>query len=257
MTYTTIESQKICYNLYQNPTAKRLYIFLHGWGGSQKSFTPLAQAIAQTHSTLIFDWPGFGQSDAPKTDWDTHQYAHFFKQFIDSFDFQDFEEIVLYGHSFGCRVMVRYLNEQKFSSKIKHLVFTGAAGIVFPLPWYKKVIKTGTAYVKPLKKLIPVSVQSFIRRKIFRAHDWDATQGTMKQTFLNVIAEPDFRFELETIKIPSTIIWGKNDTYTPLKAAFVYQKHLPTVKQLRVFENGRHGIHHTHAKEIKEIITNL
>ena len=250
----TIEEISTAYTLLENKNSKKLYVFLHGWGGSQNSFLPLAKKIQQNHNALVFDWPGFGKSEKPNEPWNTHIYAKFFYKLLRESAFEEFSEIVLYGHSFGCRVMVRHLAEQNFDTRISKIFLTGAAGINLPLPFHKKIIKKIAATTKPFKKLIPIKIQSIIRRKILRAHDWDAVSGIMKQTFSNVISEADFRVELSKIKVSTTLIWGAKDTYTSIATGEIFAEKIPNIKKFHIFPDGKHGIHNTHLEQIFQII---
>ena len=180
---------------YKNNQAENLIVFLHGWGGSAQSFTPLAQSLEKNLSPKKFDrlqldLPGFGKSEMPPiTGWDTEQYATWFAKWLDQFltattkdkKTRSYKNIVLYGHSFGCRVIVRYLLKQK--NWAHPVILTGAAGIKHPLPTRAKLAQRISALIKPIKRIIPPRIKKIILRKIFKAHDWaDAPKALSRTT---------------------------------------------------------------------------
>ena len=54
--------------------------------------------------------PGFGDTSEPAEPWDVGNYTDFVIKFIDSFNFK---KIILLGHSFGGRVIIKMLTERK------------------------------------------------------------------------------------------------------------------------------------------------
>jgi len=86
-------------------------VCLHGWGGSAESWDDLAPLLAHRAGAEIVavDLPGFGEAGMPPTDgWDTWQYAEWLDALL---KFLDWKNPVLVGHSFGCRVLVRWLEK--------------------------------------------------------------------------------------------------------------------------------------------------
>ena len=55
-----------------------------------------------------------------------------------------------------------------------------------------------------------------IYKFVIRKSDYVYVEGIMKQTYLNIIAE-DLSFHLPFIKVPTVIIWGDKDEFTPLE----------------------------------------
>lgn len=239
---------------YQNNQSDDLIVFLHGWGGSATSFDPLVEALesgsAKKIDTLQLNLPGFGDSDMPPTEgWNTNQYAQWFSDWIKKLqtNHPHYKKIVLYGHSFGCRVIVRFLLQNP--DWTHPVILTGAAGIKHPLPSRAKIAQLITKIIRPIKSLIPERIKKIVLRKIFKAHDWAAAPEALKKTLSIVLKEEDLRDYLPQIKNRTLILWGKNDTYTPISSGKIFAQKLPNAK-LIVFETGKHGIHYTHKTEI-------
>lgn len=230
---------------------KEKLIFLHGWGGSAgESFFKLALELQEklpNIEVILLDLPGFGFSENPPTiGWDSLQYADWLKNILEKIVTKE-DKINFYGHSFGCRIIVRFL-EKNLTFK-GNIILTGAAGIKLPATRKEKVSKNLSRIFKPLKNYLPCKIQKFIIQKVFKAYDWGNVEKALKSTLKKVLAEKDFRENLKKIKQKILLIWGKNDQITTLEAGRIFHKNLQN-SQLKILANGRHGIHHTHRDQI-------
>lgn len=226
------------------------FVMLHGWGGSTKSFEILGPKLAQAlnQNIIIPDLPGFGDSDFPSAEgWTTHDYELWLEEFLDqTIDKKSAKKITLYGHSFGCRIILRFLlKHPEWKDKV---ILTGAAGLKVPLSTKQRLRKL----------LAATNVQSFFPKKIRRFFsgnsDWHQASDILKKTLKKVFAEEDLAPNLKDIQTQTLLLWGANDTYTPLSSGKKFAKNLPN-NHFIVFKDGRHGIHYTHADQITKAIT--
>ena len=256
-------------------SAKKIVI-LHGWDPTKsvsKGFIPLAEILAKKLKAeiIIPDLPGFGKSVLParkyiesdygefcenpreagkimKKGWSVWDYSDWLEEFLDELDL---ENPTLYGHSFGCRIISRFLmRNQDFAGKI---VLTSAAGIRLPLSLRQEFSKFLAKAFPLAKKIIPRKIQSFVVKKVFGARDWGNCPVEMKETFQKVIAEPCIRENLKEITNDVLLIWGKKDSITPIEAGRIFNKKLKH-SHLKVLPTGRHGIHRTHTEKIAEFV---
>lgn len=244
-----------------NPQAEKVFFFLHGWGGTLKSFEKILQELPKDIQGVCLDLPGFGKSDFPPMQgWTTHDYADWLFNFLEAFSKNHKlpAKSYFYGHSFGCRVLVRFT--QKHPQRVEKLILTGAAGIKWPKTYRQNFLSFVARTLKPFVSLKPSPERhdfiGKIQRKtlrLFGAHDWESCPENLRPTLTKVLAEEDFRMELKNIHIPTLLLWGGKDTYTPLRSAKVYHEYLPQNK-LVIFPEGRHGIHYTQAPEITRLI---
>jgi pimeloyl-ACP methyl ester carboxylesterase len=232
-------------------------IILHGWGPEirlKESFGELFQALSQKMHVIMVALPGFDGSDFPPPQgWNTNQYAQWFQSFLKKLNLTS---PVLYGHSFGCRVIVRFLLQHpNFSGKI---ILTGAAGI----KWNSESVRQKFAFSinkyfpefkRYFRKFCPSFLRGFFIGRLLGAHDWAYVPKKLEKTLQKTLSETDFREELPNIKNQTLLIWGKKDTITPLKSGYVFLQKLPHA-QLKVLETGRHGIHRTHPQKIAKFI---
>jgi 2-hydroxy-6-oxonona-2,4-dienedioate hydrolase len=254
MKSTLRDIQNIKTHFVSEGTGNRTMIFLHGWGGSVESFRSLATKISRQLNLkcIILDLPGFGQSsNPPSTGWFIADYEKWIAEFIQT---QKIEKPLFYGHSFGCRIIIDYL--LKHPHHAEKVILTGAAGIKWP-PTFRertsKFLSKKLAFVKPY---IPKKAYTLFLRKILKAHDWADVSESLKKTFQNTIEEPDFRDRLPEIQNEILLLWGRNDSYTPIKSGYVFDQKLPHAT-LHVFDDGRHGIHYSHEDQIISLLKNF
>lgn len=227
-------------------------IFLHGWGGSTDSFFKLGLELIEQRPDLkliLVDYPGFGLTDNPyMTGWDTWQYAEWVKALCDELKI---DKAHWYVHSFGGRILCRLLNQYP---KLGHkLVWTGAAGVKWPLGPRQRASVLLSKIVPKAKSSRLQRLQNFVTTKVFGARDWGNVKPELKATLTKVLAEPDLRDDLKNIKQKSLILWGERDNITPLKSGLEYARKLPH-NQLVTFPSGKHGLHHTHPAQIVEAV---
>ena len=252
----TIGNRKTFYESFGKGNKK--IIILHGWDPNKvvrESYHILAPLLAKTLKceVIIPDLPGFGKSDNPPFEgWNTENYEKWLELFLKEISSDSSSNLILYGHSFGCRIIVRYLlKNQQFTGKV---ILTGAAGIKWP-PSFRETVSLSLAKnVRMAKHLFPKRIQKYVITKIFGAKDWGCVPPHMKNSLKKVLAEADFRNELPKIKNKILLIFGEQDNITPIQSARVYKEKLPN-SELKILSEGRHGIHKTHSKEITELIS--
>jgi pimeloyl-ACP methyl ester carboxylesterase len=90
-----------------------------------------------------------------------------------------------------------------------------------------------------------------IRPFVYRAlggHDYLHTNGIKKEIY-KTITQQDLTHFLPTIQTPTLVLWGAQDTYTPVRYGQKIASLLPHSKFV-VFKDGKHGLHHTHISQI-------
>lgn len=73
---------------------------IHGLGVSAASLGPLAERLAERHTTLVCDLPGFGLTEADRV-WTTAEVAAAVRAVLDG---RGLGRVTLVGHSWGCHV---------------------------------------------------------------------------------------------------------------------------------------------------------
>lgn len=225
---------------YEKKGEGEFVLFLHGWGSNIKLWQGLMDTVTPKYTALALDMPGFGESDEPKEAWSVDDYVDFVLKFVDLFKP---ESLVLVGHSFGGRVIIKMLN-RKLPFEVKKIILIDSAGIK-PKKTFKQKIsllayKTGRKIMetKPLKAMFPDAVENM--RKKRGSADYNSATPVMRETLVKVVNE-DLTELLPNVKASSLLIWGTNDTATPLSDGERMEKLIPDAGLVKVQGAGHYS----------------
>lgn len=221
--YLNIEGLKILYEDTGDPKGKPVLV-LHGWGCNHTTVRSIASCLEDKMRVISVDLPGHGKSDEPSTVWGTKDFADLVEKIIKSLNLKNPS---LIGHSFGGRTSIAYAAGHNDINKI---VLVDAAGITpkRSLKYYYKVYS-----YKTLKKIIfflfgeekgKARIEKVLKKK--GSADYQAASPKMRAIMSKSVNE-DLRKLMPSIKSSTLLIWGENDTATPLSDAKIMQKHIP------------------------------
>ena len=235
---TTINDLTI--NYIKKGTGKAVLI-LPGWGTTINTYTPIINSLSTYNTVYCLDMPGFGESEEPNTSWNLDDYVTFVIDFIKS---QNINELSLIGHSNGGRIIIKLMNEKNLSFKVNKIILIGSAGIVHEKTLYQnskvKLAKIGKNILelKPIKKIFPNLITKL--KNNFGSEDYKNASPIMKETLVQLI-NYDLRDFLPNINVPTLLIWGSNDTATPISDGELMEKLIPDAGLIRV-ENCSHYV---------------
>lgn len=210
-------------------------ILMHGWGCSLETVRSIAAVASKNHKVFNLDFPGFGSSPEPPSVWGVEEYAALIENFA---RLLNIENPVLIGHSFGGRVGILFSSRNPVSK----LILVDAAGIKpkRPLKYYFRIysFKMFKNFVKLLykKEKAEKIINDYRSRR--GSADYNSASPRMKQILSKVVNE-DLTNKLESIKAPTLLVWGENDTATPLKDAKLMERLIPNAG-LVSFKNAGH-----------------
>ena len=198
-------------------------VLLHGWGTDSSSLAPVFDHFKEYFSVYNIDLPGFGDSPAPQDAWSVGDYADLVEAFIKK---MDMDRPVILGHSFGGRLSI-ILSARNIPRKT---VLVDAAGIR-PKRTMKYYLRVYT--YKCAKKLFALPGLNRYRGRALSlwlkknpSSDYNAAEGMMRQIFVKVVNE-DLKHYLPEIEVPTLLVWGENDTATPLSDGKLMEKMIP------------------------------
>ncbi|MDE6663225.1 MAG: alpha/beta hydrolase [Lachnospiraceae bacterium] len=214
-------------------------LLLHGWGSNITLFDGIIKTLSPAHRVIAPDMPGFGKTPEPQQAWAVDDYVDFIIKFIDSLGLKEFGVLV---HSFGGRVLFKLNARESLPYVINKAVLIDSAGIMpkkslkqkISLKMYK--CARSIMSTKPLHFLYPDAVENM--RKKRGSADYNNATPTMRQTLVKVVNE-DLKPLISQIKCPTLIIWGDNDTATPIDDARQMEQLIPDAG-LVVCEGGGH-----------------
>ena len=211
-------------------------LLLHGWGADIAAMMPIANEVARLGKMAVcVDFPGFGKSDLPPAAWGVREYADTTKALIDKLGIRGCD---LVCHSFGGRVTIMLAAEDE--TLFKRLVLVDAAGIR-PKRTIKYYIKTYSyKLAKRLAriKLVNKAFRLDVKIKSAGSDEYKSLSGVMRETFVKVV-NLDLTDKLDKIKNETLLIWGENDTATPLYMGRLMEKKIERAG-LAVIENAGH-----------------
>ena len=217
---------------YRHTGSGQDVILLHGWGQNIQMMEMIENHLNHDFSVYTLDFPGHGQSDEPNEPWGVVEYAEFLEAFIKE---NGIKNPILIGHSFGCRVAIRYA---AIHHDVKKMVLTGAAGIkpkkTASMKLKTKAYKTGKWFLKAtgqMKKLEEL-------QKNAGSVDYRNAKGVMKPTFVKVVND-DVTPILKDVICPVLLVWGEFDQAVPLSDARLMEELMPDAG-LAIFEGDDH-----------------
>ncbi len=208
-------------------------ILLHGWGQNKEMMQMIFDHLKDRFHVWALDFPGFGQSDEPPVAWGVEDYELFLEDFIRENGIVD---PILIGHSFGCRVAIRYA--AKNQNHVRKMCLTGAAGIrpKHGLDWQirTKAYKAGKWFLKATGQNEKLEEM----QKNAGSEDYRNAKGIMKPTFVKVVND-DVSPILKDVKCSVLLVWGEFDTAAPLWMGKQMEKEMPDAG-LAIFEGDDH-----------------
>lgn len=198
-------------------------VLMHGWGCNLTTLASIETVAAENHTVYNVDFPGFGKSEEPSEVWGVEKYTQLIEAFI---KLENIENPILLGHSFGGRVSILYSSR----NKVKKLILVDAAGVK-PRRSLKYYFKVYTYKIG--KCLMPLIYGKKGAQK--RIEDMRAKRGSsdynnaspMMRAILSKVVNEDLKYCMPKITAPTLLIWGENDTATPLRDAQIMEKLIP------------------------------
>ena len=198
-------------------------VLMHGWGCNSTTLASIEKVAVESHTVYNVDFPGFGSSQEPSEVWGVEKYTQLIEEFI---KLENIENPILLGHSFGGRVGILYSSR----NQVKKLILVDAAGVK-PRRSLKYYFKVYT--YKMGKRLMPLIYGKDGAQK--RIEEMRAKRGSsdynnaspMMRAILSKVVNEDLKHCMPKIKAPTLLIWGENDTATPLRDAQIMEKLIP------------------------------
>jgi len=233
-------------------------LLLHGWGCSITHLRPVAESLREDHRVMMIDFPAHGESSRPPEPWGVPEFAMNLKHFLEA---EGFLPCAVVAHSFGCRVAAFLASE--YPDLFTRIVFTGAAGIrKEPTEESRRrsaQFRRGREMARRIRK-IPFlrgaadTLEEKLRQK-YGSPDYNALDAQMRQTFVKVI-NLDLKDRYERIRQSTLLIWGDQDTETPIWMAREIEKRIPDCG-LVILEGGSHFAYLEQIRRFNTIVSHF
>jgi pimeloyl-ACP methyl ester carboxylesterase len=200
-------------------------VLVHGLGSKKEDWLPVIAPLSQKYRLLVPDQIGFGRSDKPLLDYSIQTYVDFLSELLRQLKV---EKASLVGESLGgwiCGLYAAEIADGAHLIPVEKLVLADAAGL---------------KQDKPIPDLNPSSLAGMraLMQAIFYDTSW-LTEDALRKVFTDklsvhdgytvhsLLSNPALASErmdnqLANIKVPTLVLWGKQDTLLPIAAGERY-----------------------------------
>lgn len=202
-------------------------LLLHGWGVDGSLYHLITDHLSSRCRIIVPDLPGFGGSQEPSEPWNVDAYTAFVTDFIQALRL---DRLTVMGHSNGGRILIKLLSREGLPFTVEKAVLLDSAGVKprRGFSYYMRVYTYKTAKwffrLPGIRSLFPRAVEN--AQKKFGSADYKQASPVMRQSMVMAVNE-DLTPLLPHIRVPTLLIWGEDDTATPLSDGKTMEKLIP------------------------------
>lgn len=218
----------------------RVIVLLHGSNSSLFTWDPWVRELGSDYRIVRVDMLGHGLSSlAPGHDYSHAAQESFLEEFVSALDLTTF---VLAGNSMGGGIAWRY--GLAHGDQVEALVLLDASGIPQgeesePPAVYKiarmPVLNKALLYILPKKMVADGLRDAIVNDDLVTAemvgwyHDLLLREGRREASRARLLAgfEPSPVERLSELQMPTLILWGEEDSWVPVEAAYVFDEEIP------------------------------
>jgi len=208
-------------------------VLVHGLGSKKEDWLPVIGPLSQKYRLLVPDQIGFGRSDKPLLDYSVQTYVDFLNELLRELRV---EKASLVGESLGGWICGLYAAE-----------ITGGAHLI-PVEKLVLVDAAGLKQERPIPDLNPSSLAGMraLMQAVFYDTSW-LNEDALRKIFADKLATHDsytvhslvnnpalasqrMDSQLANIKVPTLVLWGKQDSLLPIAAGERYAAGIPGAK---------------------------
>ncbi|MDE6512251.1 MAG: alpha/beta hydrolase, partial [Muribaculaceae bacterium] len=201
----------------------RPVIIMHGWGCNVDTVASIENIFKGKMRVLNVDLPGHGRSSEPPAVWGVEDFTSMMEKFIARLGLK---QTSLVGHSFGGRISLLLSSR----NDVDKVLLVDAAGIKPKrgFNYYRKVYTFKA--IKNLLRLVLGKKKGMEAVEKMRSKkgsaDYRNSSPRMRAVMSRCVNE-DLKHVMPSIKAPTLLIWGEDDTATPLSDAITMKRLIP------------------------------
>ncbi len=213
----------------QPDSCKPVMVFLHGWGGSDRYWYPIAEALTVEFDCLLYDLRGFGRSQDPlnrSADVGRYQVQSYVEDLASLLDALDLPQVYLQAHSMGATIATLFLNQ--YGHRVQKAILTCSGVFTYDEQAFRQFHRVGEWVVRLRPRWlaqIPGMDRLFMSRFLHRGiageqrrafvedyvtADATAALGTLLSAVSETVAN-QMSQEFAQLTTPTLIISGEQD----------------------------------------------
>ena len=198
-------------------------IIMHGWGCNVDTVASIEKIFKGKMRTINIDLPGHGDSTEPPSVWGIEDFTSMIEKFISKLGLV---RPSLVGHSFGGRISILLSSR----GNVGKVLLVDSAGIKpkrsFSYYWKVYSFKAMKNSVMLLcgKKRGSEIVERLRGKK--GSADYRNSSPRMRAIMSKCVNE-DLKYAMPSIKSPVLLVWGEDDTATPISDARIMKELIP------------------------------
>lgn len=196
-------------------------LLLHGWASSFDVYKGIMNTLCNRCRVVAVNFPGCGNSQTMKNPWTLDDYCDFVLKFMKAVNL---ENPIMFGHSHGGRVILKMAASGLVQPP--KIVLLDSAGLIpkksLKQKWRAKSFKIikGALTLPVIKNYSEGLLQK--ARNHYGSADYNAAPEVLRKTMVSLV-NTDLRDIISNISCPTLLIWGENDTATPLSDAKIIE----------------------------------
>ncbi len=206
-------------------------VLVHGLGSAKDlDWARVVAPLSQKYRLLVPDQIGFGHSDKPLLDYKIQTYVDFLNEFLRELKI---ERASLVGESLGGWISALYVVEVSGGAHlvpVQKLVLVDAAG----LQQDKPIPNLNPSTLEDMRKLMEVVFYdtSWLSEPMLHQIFADKLAKHDGYTVRSILSNPTLASErldstLAQIKVPTLVVWGKQDALLPISSGERYAAGIP------------------------------
>ena len=246
-------------------------VLVHGLGDlGSLDWQTVIPVLASKYHVVTFDLPGFGFSEKDSELYSPTQYAYFIKWVIDHYtSYKNHKPITLVGHSMGGAISLRYA--AMYPETLRRLILVDAAGILHRSAFAKanvqerfdasrwlgdlfkgEVESVGNWLADMVVKAdqIPLPIETILKTKELRR---TVLAGSPTAIAALALLEENFSQAIYHLRVPTRIIWGRDDKIAPLRTGRLLDARLRQ-SQLVIIDDAGHVPMKTQPRKFNDLL---
>ncbi|MCL5008407.1 MAG: alpha/beta hydrolase [Candidatus Marsarchaeota archaeon] len=231
-TYIKTDYGNVHYLLHKGSADSILLI--HGLAGSSKSWSRFVDYLPENYTLCIVDLLGHGKSDAPHISYNIGVQVKIIEAIMRT---EGLAGAFIMGHSYGGWIAAKIA----ISDKVSGLILEDAGGLKNFFDEVRGTEKREAYKKEIISKALSLNAKEYVISSIF------------DDEFSNSELSAD---ELNSISVPTLILWGSDDRVISARFAEIFHKEIPG-SVLRIINRSKHTSHYTNPEEVAGLVVDF